>query len=701
MNLDFKRRKDNIMNYKIGFVLVLFIILTCCSCGPMKEMTDTSSDIAAGTTSSAVTAAAMDSGTLGYTLQETSLELKEWSLICPQFTGMEEKKQERLNDLLQKQMLKWLQKSDFDHGMPLHMDYTIKYQAPHFISLLMEPTSDTSGGTVVSSGAFTINLNLSDELVLSRNSLCWDRQKLLSMLPEQEGWILPEEGGMISSEEGGCPEQIKDEIEEGSFWEKTWKKTEVYFTEDQIGLVFPLDTDSHIPERGLDIQGERQDEDNQEYIYPSTAIYELADEKEAANLYFPRNISWSGVEEGTKYWGEFQFDSEIQKDVYLKLDDQPLFTEEESGEIFLTEFMTQEEQIPLELLDQGVLYVTPDHIYRMREFSYTQYYDDLIEEGKLPGQEQILCQRQEKQDTDPEEAGQHWYIRRAGDEIRFFSYDNTNPQGKYEMFVWKRLFGLTAYRCGFGTEGDCIRIRKKDLVSQESVLEQDIFVPAQETEVSEEQDMDVKVHNPWFPYEGGEEIPFAGNFYVENRASLQMRCRTLGASEKGTLYELLYNQKNDYISGNDEFDVYDQVSPRGQYEITQGHSLGYFWVTEDKIYQTYYLSPQQREVLLEQGEIPDSAFVVCQEEEMPDKRKGEGDHISIAKYEGDIRCFCSYYENSNQEGREIYRLVWKKNVGLVGWSYMRTSASADAEVLWQEKYLKTEDRFWFTFRQGD
>ncbi len=613
-----------------------------------------------------------------YDLEDTLVEFPGQAISFPQFTGMEREKQEHLNRLLQKEALKRIKKADLGDDVSLTLAYTVKYQTPDFISLLFEPSA--AGENPSSFSAFAINLNLMDEIVLSRSSFCWDKKKLLPQLSESGNWI---QGGedVLSG--------IQTELTEGSFWKKSWKKTEVYFTEDGVGLVIPGSASEK--DAGAGVQ---------------EAVCELGDGQAAANLYFPRKISGGMVEGQWKYQGEFQFDSLIQKDIYLDWD---LFTQMEdgAGEIFWSELLAPEEENPLELLDLGMFYVMGDRIYRDRGYesdgTVSNYVsllgEDTINEladwGEISGEGQILFQLQDQKDRTPEEAGKHCSIQVQGDEVWTFLYDNTDPQGKYELYVWKRLFGLIAYRCGYGTEEDCIRIWKEGLLSQESVLDQDIFVKAEDVQASETADHIKETHNPWFPYEGGEEVAFNSCYYIENYADVRLRVRKLGSNGQGTLYQLLYNQKNNYRAGKAEEITLEELSPKEQYKSIKGESLGYFWVTPDKIYQMDYLFQRQGETLLAQGALPDTALLVCQEEAIPDKKKGEGLHTSLETHKGEIRWYHFWYENGNQEGRNIRQYIWKKNVGLIGWKSMDTSASAGAEILWQEDYLTVEDNFWF------
>lgn len=200
--------------------------------------------------------------------------------------------------------------------------------------------------------------------------------------------------------------------------------------------------------------------------------------------------------------------------------------------------------------------------------------------------------------------------------------------------------------------------------------------------------------NPYFPY--GEEVTIPVNMVLEvmidTEASMKMKC--IEQSEEGWLYSLSFNElrntdTSDYEGGNiSSAQVESMYSDMGLLE------WGDMWVTKDKIYYIWYWDKGDKKRLLNNGTIPEGAFLVCQEGKLKDKLKeGEaGEHRWIEKHGDDIRCFRTYTEKEDHnDAINIFQFVWKKEVGLIGCKCMGHAAGGNSVFAWQNNYLKYED----------
>lgn len=98
--------------------------------------------------------------------------------------------------------------------------------------------------------------------------------------------------------------------------------------------------------------------------------------------------------------------------------------------------------------------------------------------------------------------------------------------------------------------------------------------------------------------------------------------------------------------------------------------------------------------LLFHNEMPESAVMVCQDEEIKDtlEEMEPGEHQWIEQHPGDIRCYRSYtsigegYDTSN-----ILQFVWKKDIGLLGMRYAAHPAGGQSAYFWRDSYLQLDD----------
>ena len=118
-------------------------------------------------------------------------------------------------------------------------------------------------------------------------------------------------------------------------------------------------------------------------------------------------------------------------------------------------------------------------------------------------------------------------------------------------------------------------------------------------------------------------------------------------------------------------------------------NLGYFFVEDNKIFRLLEMTEDQKEKFLLDGKIPESASLVCSNEEKKDKNKKKGVHEKII-IENDLIEY-SYYDDSS--ATNFYEtFIWKKDVGMV--LYRRGySAELNSITLWLGEHISDPHEF--------
>ena len=422
---------------------------------------------------------------------------------------------------------------------------------------------------------------------------------------------------------------------------------------------------------------EDEDEDEDEYM--------------PWNPYLPgreKKYDWyDDITSGT-FQGEFDFGSRVSEKV--------MFVYETMGEglcqiSIQTKAEEIAEEIPVEMLNLGEFYIEPDAITKVsdgwRDISEDQL-SDLMEKGKKPDHSVVVCQESALADDKTDGHGIHIRREIRGEDVVCYLYDNFVPNGKYQMYVWKKNAGLVAYRCGYGGQGDCIRIWSEDISGDASYLKESFYVPGNNAQ----EKASPVVSNPYFPYRDGDIVPltFVSEVFEKQRGTVRLRVKNLDNSEKGSLYRLTYNR----VSGIAMKDSEDEIqSGLIEFIKKQGNDMGYYWVTQEKIWYVACLSPDQKKTLLQKGTLPECGEVICQEKPKADKEK-EGkvlvDHAWIERHKGGICCYRSYRTNGSGDTRAVCQYVWKKNVGLVGYRTFYDMCN-QTFAIYQKKYLTVKD----------
>lgn len=228
----------------------------------------------------------------------------------------------------------------------------------------------------------------------------------------------------------------------------------------------------------------------------------------------------------------------------------------------------------------------------------------------------------------------------------------------------------------------------KNIVTEQASesLNEEVKVP---TEMEEK-----KAFNSYFPYEGEVNIPVKMVLEVMIKTEATMQMKRVDEGKEGVLYSLNFvDLKNTDTS---EFEITDMqtIEVEKMYSEMGLLQWGDLWVTKDKIYYISYWEKGEKKKLIEEGMLPESASLVCQEEEMVDKLKeGEaGDHQWIEKHGDDFQCFRAYTEREDHNDTTgIFQFVWKKDVGLVGCRFLGHAAGGSSVIAWQDEYLEYED----------
>lgn len=182
-----------------------------------------------------------------------------------------------------------------------------------------------------------------------------------------------------------------------------------------------------------------------------------------------------------------------------------------------------------------------------------------------------------------------------------------------------------------------------------------------------QKNIEQNITNKWF--DNTEKVDYKGDFTFPAEHSDTLDCKIknlyIGESSKGILYQML-------LDVPDIAQVPEELL-----------NIGFFYFENDRIYRMLKLSQDEQSKLLANGEIPGSATVVCQDEEIKDKNNNKGWHERIDR-NGDV---VEYYRWNDENTTNFYEhIFWKENIGVI--LYRRGyAAERDAITMWRDEYV--------------
>lgn len=650
--------------------LVAICMFSLCGCGGLDSSKDGLDNSENTVSSGAVSGSAVSpTNSMGFFIEKEKITFKtddsELQIEVPQFREMRDtNRQKRLNQMIQKKIQKQLDdveigKELIEEERVLNTDCEVTYVSSSRISIALH------WGVILAHPYYwdtAVNLDLYNETYLEKSDLISDKKRLNQLLLDEKCKVIGEDGFSLRDAK---KEMEKDKIKYIWDIDGSWETVAIYMSETGIRVSIPTS-----------------------YRLGSNAIYEVKSEdvNPAENIYFP--IPQDVYEKN--YNGTYQavFKTDKEQTCEVTLDCSPF-----SENAYNLSIEVPEYDVPPEYLDLGQFYISPSAIYGLGTLRLgvldENELEQLLFKGKIPKLLSPVCQAVELPDRNSDEDGVHSFCRVRGDEVIYYCYDNSVQNGRYQMYVWKKRAGLVAYRMGFGSAGDTVRIWKEDTLSDESVLTETF--PQYREGNGEKPATEPLVTNPYFPYDGDTVQGFSSCEYMVIPGKVNWQTKLLDATGHGTLYQIGFNR------------IYDRKPDDGDLEIFDGKKntannwYMYLWVTENAIYNIDTMTVKEKTELLTSGTLPESASLVCQEQTTTDQLKTDevGRHESITEFEGDLRNYHSYSINntSNPEAKSILEFVWKKDVGLIGFRYADTAAGAGSVLAWNEEYLKAEDGF--------
>lgn len=181
------------------------------------------------------------------------------------------------------------------------------------------------------------------------------------------------------------------------------------------------------------------------------------------------------------------------------------------------------------------------------------------------------------------------------------------------------------------------------------------------------------ITNTWF--DTAENVAYKGDssFPMERPDTFDCHIRNVyvGESPQGALYQLM-------------IDV-----PAVAQVPEEVLNIGFFYVEPDRIYRMLELSQEEQRKLLADGEIPDSAVVICQEQAIKDKNNKKGWHERIDR-NGELT---GYYRWNDETATNFYEwIIWKEHVGII--LYKRGYAAELEDItMWREQYVEKPHDF--------
>ena len=189
----------------------------------------------------------------------------------------------------------------------------------------------------------------------------------------------------------------------------------------------------------------------------------------------------------------------------------------------------------------------------------------------------------------------------------------------------------------------------------------------------------------YFPYQGDVTMRYGAAFDGGVGGEVDLKLEERMKSENGMLYRISYD--NVRITDNGA----DMGSEIAFYE--QGRELGYFWITEDKIYFFEEISEEETADLCQNGKLPELSMIVLQNAPLEETNKGEKAwHEYIIKKENRVRF--GLYNDMVETG--FWRsIIWEKGNGIL---VFRQGYGAGRDVV--ELYCKDWVEYDATGRYG-
>lgn len=262
----------------------------------------------------------------------------------------------------------------------------------------------------------------------------------------------------------------------------------------------------------------------------------------------------------------------------------------------------------------------------------------VLDDTKEESEPRVLIEKSEK-NSDERELAYFETIQREYE--KYFVY------GKFKSATLKSIFVMN--------------VMTEEVFEWE--LDKDIFKKTEENSY-----IIRRATNKWF--DNTEIVAYKGDFTtsVERTDTLDCNIKNLyiGASSKGTLYQM-------------QLDVPDVANVSEELL-----NIGFFYFEKDRIYRMLELSQEEQSKLLTDGIIPDSATIVCQDEEIKDKNSNKkGWHERIDRNEDVVE----YYRWNDENTTNFYEhIFWEENVGII--LYRRGyAAELDSITMWREEYV--------------
>lgn len=230
-----------------------------------------------------------------------------------------------------------------------------------------------------------------------------------------------------------------------------------------------------------------------------------------------------------------------------------------------------------------------------------------------------------------------------------------------------------------------------------------------------------EIENPFFPKKAAadSEVKFLVDLMSLGKATMQTEMELRGNG--GALYRVTFSEPRELTNRETELSKNEEgaseASDKEFLEERMDEIYFYLWVTEKQIYyipRFYDFSEsdggryfgeetfdeeaevdwQQKIRLVFYNELPQNAYLVCQEEEKKDslKEMAKGDHQWIEKHGEDIRCYRAYTsQGEGYDTADILQLVWKRGEGLIGVRSAAHPAGGHSELFWAEPYLEVKE----------
>lgn len=185
----------------------------------------------------------------------------------------------------------------------------------------------------------------------------------------------------------------------------------------------------------------------------------------------------------------------------------------------------------------------------------------------------------------------------------------------------------------------------------------------------------------------GRELEFTDE--LGNQGTVDWSTELIAYGEGGNLFKSGYT----YV-------IPDEKAREKEVEFKYNRLSLYFWETEEGIWLLPEMKEEERVLLLKDGTLPEKAELVFSETEHPDplEPSAEGDHRSIEKYSGNIQAYSDIViyrayniPGKDLESRDCTNIIWKKDIGLIGYQHSATPAGADLIRARETQFVKVDD----------